>query len=494
MAAVFGASALTDAFNVAFRIPNMFRRVLGEGAFSQAFVPILAGTRATHGDAAAKVLVDRVATVLVWVLLLTCLAGVLGAPALVWVLASGLRQQAEGYDAAVVMTRWMFPYIGFMSLVTLAAGVLNTWKQFVVAAITPVLLNVALIAAVLLGAPWFKSMGVEPIYALALGVMVGGAAQLALQVPALMRLGMLPHVGLTFAALRTGWADPGTRQVARMMGPALVGSSVAQISLVINTQIASYLAPGSVSWLSYADRLMEFPTALLGVALGVVLVPQLTAAKAVNDRARYSAMLDWGLRLVLLFSLPCAVALLTFSTPITATLLHYGKYTAHDVHQTAAAMAGYGVGLLGLVAIKVLASSYYASQDVKTPMKIALGVLALTQLLNVALVPRFAHAGLALSIGLGALFNAGFLLAGLLRQGTYRPVAGWLRLVGQVSAASAVLAVFLVWGAAAVPWIAMRADIWMRMGLLASMVAGGGAIYFVVLRVLGLNFRQFMRH
>ncbi len=494
MAAMFGASAMTDAFNVAFRIPNMFRRILGEGAFSQAFVPVLAATRASEGEAAAHLLVDRVATVLAWVLLLTCVLGVLAAPALVWVLASGLRQQSAGYDAAVVMTRWMFPYIGFMSLVTLAAGVLNTWKRFAVSAATPVLLNLAMILAAWFGAPWFRTHGIEPIYAMAVGVMLGGILQLAVQVPALSRLGMLPRLGLRWSELRAAWTDPATQKVARMMLPAILGSSVAQISLVINTQIASYLAPGSVSWLSYADRLMEFPTALLGVALGVVLVPQLSAARAVNDTAQYSAMLDWGLRLVVLFSVPAAVALLTFAVPMVATLLHYGAFATRDVQQTASAMMGYGVGLLGLVAIKVLSSGYYASQDIKTPMTIALGVLLVTQLLNLALVPLLAHAGLALSIGIGALVNAGFLLFGLMRRGSYTPQPGWGRFALQVLAASALLALFLIWATGRFEWLALQSHAWQRIGLLAALLAGSVFIYFVALWAAGLKFRALLRH
>ncbi len=285
MASMFGANALTDAFNVAFRIPNLFRRLFAEGAFSQAFVPVLAGHKARHGDEATCVLVSHVATVLFWVLLLTCVLGVVGAPVLVWALASGMRQSPAGFDAAVLMTRWMFPYIGFMSLVALSAGVLNTWKRFVVSAATPVLLNLAMIAAAWLGAPQLAARGIEPIFAMAAGVMLGGVLQLAVQIPALHRLGLLPRIGVTWGAVRRAAQDAQVRQILRLMGPALLGVGVAQISLMINTQIASYLAPGSVTWLFYADRLMEFPTSLLGVALGVVLTPQLWAPPAARPTA-----------------------------------------------------------------------------------------------------------------------------------------------------------------------------------------------------------------
>ena len=493
MASMFGANALTDAFNVAFRIPNLFRRLFAEGAFSQAFVPVLAAARTQHGEDATRQLISHVATVLAWALLVTCIAGVLGAPALVWLLASGLRQSGEGFDAAVVMTRWMFPYIGFMSMVALSAGVLNTWKRFAVPAATPVLLNFSMIGAAWWGAPLLAARGIEPIYAMAGGVMLGGVLQLAVQVPALLRLGLLPRIGVSVAALRTAWADADVRRILRLMAPALLGVGVAQISLMVNTQIASYLAPGSVTWLFYADRLMEFPTSLLGVALGVVLTPQLSAARAAGDAAQYSAMLDWGLRIVVLLAVPCAVALLAFAQPLVATLFHYGALQDSDVRQIALALAGYGAGLIGLVAIKVLAPGYYASQDIRTPVKIAIVVLVVTQLFNVVLVPRMAHAGLALSIGLGALVNASWLLWGLLKRGSYKPRAGWLLFGLQVLAASLLMAVFLLWANAHFDWLALRAHSGQRVLLLAGVLTGAALLYFALLRVSGLGLRATLK-
>jgi len=492
MAAMFGATALTDAFNVAFRIPNLFRRLFGEGAFSQAFVPALAHARARDGEAATKRLIDAVATVLAWTLLVTCILGVAGAPLLVWSLASGLRKDPHSFEAAVFMTRWMFPYIGFMSLVALSAGVLNTWKRFAVPAATPVLLNICMIVAAWQGAPWFRSMGIEPIYAMAAGVMVGGVLQLAVQIPVLARLGLLPRIGLAGSRLREAWRDPGVREVTGMMAPALLGVSVAQLSLLINTQIASYLAAGSVTWLFYADRLMEFPTALLGVALGVALMPQLAAARATGDTARYSAMLDWGLRLVVLLAVPAAVSLLVFAKPLVATLFHYGAFTDRDVDKVALALAGYGMGLVGLVAIKVLAPGFYASQDMKTPVRIAVAVLVITQLLNIALVPAFQHAGLALAIGIGALINAGWLLVGLRRRGSYQPLPGWGRFLLQVLGATALLAVFLTWGAHSFPWLPWRSEALTRVGMMAAMLTGAVAIYFIALWAAGVKLRQFV--
>ena len=493
IASTFGASALTDAFNVAFRIPNLFRRLFAEGAFSQAFVPVLAASRQQAGDEATHVLIHQVTTVLACALFVASIAGVLGAPWLVWAMASGLQQSPHGFDAAVVMTRWMFPYIALMSLVALGAGVLNTWKRFAVPAATPVLLNVCMIGAALWGAPLLGRWGMEPIYAMAGGVMLGGVAQLSAQWWALRKLDLLPRVGLSWTSLRQAWKSEGPQRILQLMAPALLGVSVAQISLLINTQIASHLTPGSVSWLSYADRLMEFPTAMLGVALGVVLMPQLSAAKAANDAQAFSNMLDWGLRLVLVLALPCAVALLVFSPALVAVLYHYGAFNAHDVQQTTVALMGYGVGLIGLVAIKVLAPGFYASQDTRTPVIIAVSVLVITQLLNIALVPVFAHAGLALSIGLGALINAAWLLIGLRRRGSYVPNTGWWRLLAQVLLACALLGAWLATMTYALNWTDMQVTPFLRIGSMGGVLLVSALIYFVTLRLSGLNVINLLR-
>lgn len=489
VAASFGASGVTDAFNVAFRIPNLFRRLFAEGAFSQAFVPLLAATREQQGDDATRTLIDAVATVLTWALLVTCIAGVAGAPALVWAMGAGL----ERFDTAVVMTRWMFPYIGFMSLVALAAGVLNTWKRFAVPAVTPVVLNLCVIGAAWVGAPALQRAGVEPVYALAGGVMLGGLLQALVQLPALAAIGCTPRLGLTPGAIAAAWRHPGVKRVLQQMAPALLGVSVAQISLVINTQIASHVGVGAVSWLTYADRLMEFPTALLGVALGVVLLPQLSAARARQDDAAYSAMLDWGLRLVLLLALPCALALLLFPIGLVAVLFHIGQFSAHDVQMTVLALRGYGVGLLGIIALKILAPAFFARQDVRTPVKVGVGVLVATQLMNLALVPWLGHAGLALSIGLGALVNAGLLLAGLLHRGLYRPLPGWTGFALRVALANLVLGAALAWAAQGIDWIGLQARWGLRAAAVAGVLGGVALLYFGVLAACGLRPAQFAR-
>jgi putative peptidoglycan lipid II flippase len=489
MAATFGASALTDAFNVAFRIPNLLRRLFAEGAFSQAFVPLLAATRTREGDEATHRLVDAVATVLAWVLLATCAVGIVGAPVIVWAMASGL----VAFDQAVFMTRLMFPYIACMALVALAAGVLNTWRRFAVPAATPVLLNLAWIVAIVLLSPAFERAGIEPIYGLAVGVLVGGVAQLALQLEALRRLGMLPRLGVSLRALRAAWSHPGVTAVLRNMAPALLGVSVAQVSLLINTQIASHLGAGAVSWLTYADRLMELPTALLGVALGVVLTPQLSAAQARADAPAYSALLDWGLRLALLLAAPCAVALLVFAQPLVAVIYHLGKFGAADVAQTALAVMGWGVGLVGLIAVKILAPGFYARQDLRTPVRIAVAMLVVTQLLNALLVPVMGFAALSLSIGIGALLNAALLLRGLLRLGAYAPQPGWGAFGLRVALGCVVLAAGLAWAGHALDWIALGSRPWLRAAWMGAVLAAAGAGYFLVLRLAGLELRGFAR-
>ena len=489
VAGAFGNSAWMDAYNVAFRIPNFLRRLFGEGAFQQAFVPVLGDTRAREGDDVTRLLIDAVATILFWALVVTCIVGVVGAPLMVWAMASGLQQ----FDGAVVMTQIMFPYIGLISMVSLAAGVLNTWKRFVVPAATPVLLNLASIGAALWLGPQFERWGCPPMYAQAVGVMVGGVLQLAIQIPALKRVGALPKIGLMPAKIRTAWAHPGVGRVMRQMAPALLGVSVAQISVVINTQIASHQGVGAVSSLDWASRLMEFPTALLGVALGVVLIPQLSAANGRKDAVAYSGLLDWGLRLVLMLALPCAVALLVFPNALLAVLFQRGAFDAAAVHQTASALMGYGVGLMGLVGVKILAPGYYARQDIRTPVKIAIAVLVLTQVMNAIFVPLIGHAGLALSISLGAMVNAFWLFIGLKRSGAYVPEPGWWGFSLRVFGATALLGALLFWAERHIDWIGMANQQAQRIGWLALCLGGAALLYFSVLFASGLKPRQFMR-
>jgi putative peptidoglycan lipid II flippase len=481
---IFGVSGATDAFNVAFRIPNLLRRLFAEGAFQQAFVPVLADTRTRHGHAGMRDLVDHVAAVLFWALFLVSIAGVVAAPVLVWVIATGLASQPETFDLATVMTRWMFPYILCMSLVAFAAGVLNSFKRFAVPAVTPVLLNLSIIACAL----WLAPRLGTPILSLALGVIIGGVLQLAIQAPALYRLRMLPRPGNPLIGLR----DENVRRILRLMLPAIFAVSVAQLSIIINTNIASHLTAGSVTWLAFADRLMEFPTALLGVALGTVLLPSLSAAFAEQRNADYSRLLDWGLRLTFLLALPAAVGLGLLAEALVAVLFQGGKFSWHDVQQTALALVGYASGLIGLIAVKILAPGFYAQRDVKTPVKIAISALVVTQLANLVLVPWLAHAGLALSVSLGACANAALLFAGLWRRGIYMPQAGWGAFALRLALSLSAMAGWLLWMRVTVDWQAGQEALVTRALILAAVIAAAGGIYFAALWLLGFRPRDFV--
>ncbi|MCL2589374.1 MAG: murein biosynthesis integral membrane protein MurJ [Betaproteobacteria bacterium] len=483
IARMFGAGMMNDAFVVAFRLPNLLRRLFAEGAFSQAYVPILAEYKNKQGLDATRALVDRVATLLALVVAGVSLLGVLGAPYLVRLMAPGFHGDAGKFALTVEMTRIMFPYILFIALVSLSAGILNTWNRFIIPAFTPTLLNIALIGAALFGAPYFDT----PVLALAWGVFLGGMLQLLLQVRPLMRIGMLPRP-------KFDPAFPGVRRILALMGPAVLGVSVGQLSLVINTMIASFLPTGSVSWLYYADRLMEFPSGMLGVALGTILLPSLSKLHADQKMEDFSSLLDWGLRLTLLLTLPAALALAILAVPLIFTLFQYGKFTPADVLQTRDALVAYSVGLTGLIMVKILAPSFYARQDIRTPVKIAIFALVVTQLMNIVFVwaLTLAHAGLALSIGLGACLNAGLLYTGLRRRKVYIPQPGWGRFVLQLSVALAVLGSVLWFGVeAAETWLAWG---WKsRVGHLLLLVVCGAVSYFGVLFALGLRPRDFRR-
>ncbi len=488
IARAFGAGALTDAFWVAFRIPNLLRRLFAEGAFAQAFVPILGEAKSTRNEAEVRTLLDRVALVLFLALTAVTLAGVIGAPFVVMGMASGLTagDRQQEFEAAVWMTRVMFPYIICMSLIAFASGVLNTWKRFAIPAFTPVLLNVAMIMASLL----LSSLLAQPIYALAIGVMAGGIAQLTVQWVALARMGLRPRFSLKILpAIR----DDTVRRILRQMLPATLGVSVAQISLLINTNIATWLTPGSVTWLSFADRLMEFPTALLGVALGTVLLPNLSRVNAEGTREEYSQLLDWGLKLVLLLGLPAALTMIMMSDGLVATLFHYGAFDAQDVQKTRLAVMAYSVGLLGLLMVKVLAPGFYARQDIRTPVKIAVMVLVLTQLLNLVLVPWLAHAGLALAIGLGACINAMALLRGLRKRGIYLPGAGWTKFIIKLSFSLLVTGGFLFWASDQINWIHLQVTPFYRALLLGGVLTMTMGIYMACLWLAGIRLRDFRR-
>jgi putative peptidoglycan lipid II flippase len=481
IARAFGAGMLTDAFFVAFRLPNLLRRLFAEGAFSQAFVPMLAEYRNQRGEMATKQLVDRVATMLFLIVLLVAMLGVIGAPLLIHVTAPGFAAEANKFALTVTLTRIAFPYILFMALVALAAGILNTWSRFALPAFTPVLLNLSFIGMALFAAPYFD----PPVLALAWAVFLGGLLQLAIQLPALKRIGMLPR--FDFAP-----GDPGVRRVIKLMAPAVLGVSVAQISLLINTVFASFLASGSVSWLYYADRLMEFPAGLLGAALGTILLPSLSKAHTSAKPDEFSSLLDWGLRLTFLLTLPAAMGLAMLAVPLLATLFQHGAFTASDVLQTRTALVAYSIGLIGLILVKILAPGFYARQNIRTPVKIALVTLVATQAMNLAFIGPLKHAGLALSIGLASCLNAALLFRGLRQNKSYTPRTGWGIFLLKLLAALAALATTLWFGMGKeAAWLTMSA--FDRVIHLSMVVTAGAASYFATLWLLGFRLRDF-RH
>ena len=479
IARYFGATAATDAFYVAFRLPNMLR-LFAEGAFQQAFVPMLSDVHANSSPEAEKRFIDHVFTVLAAAVLFASVLGVLAAPLHVWLIASGLRETPEAFDLAAALTRVMFPYIAFMSLVALAASILNTLKKFAIPAATPILLNLSFIVCSVVLAPRLE----EPIWALAAAVVLGGVLQLAAQILALARLGVFVRP----RSLKESLGDSAVRRVLALMAPAVFGVGVAQLSILINTNIASWLGHGAVTWLNYADRLMEFPTALLGVALGTVLLPSLSAAYAKGNEVRYNALLDHGLRLVVLVGVPAAVGLWLTAELLVSFLFQGRSFTPTDVHQTAIAVVGYAVGLIGLIGLKIIAPAFYARKDIRTPVRAAMASLVAVQAINLVVVPLFAHAGLALSVGLGSLVNSGILLCVLRRRGIYSPAAGWLKIWLRTAAAVALMGAAVWWGQQGIDWTTLS---WKMRGLgVCAVVAGAAVIYFGSLFALGWRPRE----
>lgn len=481
VARIFGAGIYTDAFFVAFKIPNLLRRLFAEGAFSQAFVPILAEYKNRRGHEETKLLVDHVATLLSIILFVVTAIGILAAPMVVYISAPGFTDEPDKFKLTVDMLRIIFPYIFFISLVSLSGGILNTYSRFSVPAFTPVLLNISLIVSTVWLAPYFN----PPVLALAWGVFIGGVVQLAFQLPHLKRLGLMPK-------WRFQVKDEGVWRILKLMGPAVFGVSIGQISLLINTIFASFLITGSVSWLYYADRLMEFPTGMLGVALGTILLPSLSKHYADKSHEEYSKLMDWGLRLILMLALPSAVALAILAVPLISTLFQYGNFTANDVWMTRQALVAYSVGLVGLILIKVLAPGFYARQNIKTPVKIAIFTLFATQAMNLAFIGPFKHAGLALSISLGACVNAGLLFYHLRRANIYQPQPGWLRYILQILAGVSVMAVVLWYGMGGnESWLA--AGFVARISHLSWLLALGVLSYFLTLGLSGLRPSHFAK-
>jgi putative peptidoglycan lipid II flippase len=486
IARVFGAGVMTDAFFVAFKIPNLLRRISAEGAFSQAFVPILAEYKKQRTQNETHALINHVATLMGLFLVIITIIAMLAAPWIVQVSAPGFVADVSKFKLTVDLLRITFPYILFISLVSLAGGVLNTYGNFSTPAFTPVWLNVSFITAMLFIAPYFNNS----IQVLAWAVFVGGILQLLFQLPYLKQLGLVPRISFDLE-------DQGVWRILKLMGPAVFGVSIAQISLLINTIIASFLVSGSVSWLYFADRLMEFPTGLLGVALGTILLPSLSKSVADKNDSEYSQLLDWGLRLTFMLALPAAVALAVLAVPLVTSLFKYGAFTAHDVIMTKTALMAYSLGLLGLILVKVLAPGFYSRQNIKTPVKIAIFTLIVTQLMSVFFVfgldlKAFKHAGLALAIGLGACVNAGLLFYHLRKDGFYQAQAGWSVFIIKLIIAVTIMGL-------AIYFAAGDEQLWLDYTLIEKMLRLVGLLllgvvtYFGVLWIVGIRVQDFMR-
>lgn len=488
VARYFPVDGATDAFYVAFRIPNLLRRLFAEGAFSLAFVPVLSEYKEKHDRTALKDLLDHVAGTLGLILFGVTIFGIIAAPLLIWVFAPGFSSKPGARpDLAVEMLRITFPYILFISLTAFVSGILNTFHKFAIPALTPALLNIVMIAAVIWGAPHFE----EPIVALAWGVFFAGLAQLLFQLPTLARLGLLPR-------FRLRRAHEGVKRIMQLMLPALFGSSVAQVNLLLNTLLASFLTVGSVSWLYYSDRFVELPLAIVGVAIGTVILPKLSSDHAKADAMQFRHTMDWALRLSLLISIPATLGLVLLAKPILATVMMHGAFGWRDVEMSALSLSTYALGLSGFILVKVLAPGFYSRQDTKTPVKVGMLAVFANMLLNVAIVLPWhfsgatgAHAGLALATALAGYVNAGLLFYHLHKQQIFSPEQGWTHFLLQIGTACLVMGLAIWWVSPDDSWW-QQAHTWSRIGWIMVLIALALGSYFLTLRLLGMPFKRML--
>ncbi len=476
----FGSQAEADAFFVAFKIPNFLRRLFAEGAFSQAFVPVLSEYRTKHSHEVVQGLVNRVAGTLGLTLTLITALAMVSAPWLVMLFAPGFRGDVAKLTLAGEMLRITFPYLLLISLTAFAGSILNSYNRFAIPAVTPVLLNLSLIGATVLLSPYFE----QPVMALAWGVVIAGISQLLLQLPFLKQIQLLP-------VPMWGFKDPGVRKILKLMAPAMFGVSVAQINLLLDTVLASFLQTGSISWLYYSDRLMELPLGIFGVAIATVILPTLSRQHAGDNPKTFSATLDWAVRMVLLIGVPAAVALYLLAEPLIATLFFHGRMDANDVFMSGMSLRAYAAGLMFFMLVKVLAPGYFARQNTKTPVKIAIFAMVSNMVFNLLLVWPLQHAGLALATSLSALMNAGMLFFGLYRTGVIQMQPGWgLYLLRLALANGALVGVILYLAAEPQAWIEWT--LWQRIVELAIIVVAGLAAYGLTLLIAGLRPRHCM--
>ncbi|MEJ2592230.1 MAG: murein biosynthesis integral membrane protein MurJ [Candidatus Thiodiazotropha sp.] len=483
LARMFGADAATDAFFVAFKIPNFLRRLFAEGAFSLAFVPVLTEYRTNRSPQELREFIDRMAGTLGTVLLMATAIGMLAAPLLVFIFAPGfLLEDAAKYDLAVEMLYLTFPYLFFISLTAFSGGILNTHNRFGAAAFTPALLNISLIVCAL----WLSRHMEVPVIALAWGVLIAGVVQFTFQLPFLHQLRLIPKP-------RVAFRDSGVVKVMKLMVPALFGVSVSQLNLLLDTLIASFLVSGSISWLYYSDRLMEFPVGILAVGLGTVILPNLSRKHSEKSAQEFSDTLDWALRVTLLLGIPCAIGLLLLAGPMLATLFYSKAFTENDVAMATRSLMAYAPGLLAIMLIKILAPGFYARQDTRTPVKIGIIAMVSNMVLNIILVFPLAHAGLALATTCSSSINAYLLYRGLRRDRVLQPRRGWASLLLRALTAGIVMGAFLAWGVGDLNYW-LNIGFWMRIQGLILWIGGAALIYFFSLLAMGVrpyHFRSF---
>jgi putative peptidoglycan lipid II flippase len=477
IARLFGVDLATDAFFVAFKVPNFLRRLFAEGAFAHAFVPVLSDYKEQGSKAALKLFVDRTAGTLSVCLVFMTLLGIVLAPVLILVLAPGFSWQGTQHDLSVLMLQITLPYLLFISLTAFAGSILNAHGKFAVPALTPVFLNICMIATAI----WLAPLMETPVIALAWGVFIAGIVQMLFQIPSLIRLGLLPRPRIDFK-------DAGVNRVIKLMLPAMFSVSVTQINLLLDTLIASFLTVGSVSWLYYSDRLVEFPLGILGLALGTVILPSLATNHAAENSTAFSHSLDWGLRLVLLVGMPATIGLFMLAEPMLSTLFQYHEFTVNDVHLAGQSLRAYAVGLLGYLFIKVLVPAFTARQELKTPVRYGIYAMIISLALNVVLVFPLAHAGLALATSLGAFFNATLLLKKLLKDKVYQPATGWLVFFSRLLLASATMSTALYYWVDADWWTAWSST--ERILHLLKWIIIGMSIYIATLLLTGLKLRH----
>lgn len=479
----FGASAGADVFFLAFRIPNFFRRLFGEGAFSQAFVPVLTEYKANRSKQEVKQLIDSVSGTLGINLIAVTFVGVVAAPLLISLFAMGfvINEEVEKIALATEMLRITFPYVLLISMTAFSGAILNTLGRFAVPAFTPVLLNLSLIVCAIFLRPYME----KPVTALAWAVLIAGVAQLTFQLPFLAKEGVLPRPQVNFK-------DEGVKRIMTLMLPALFAVSVGQINLLVDTILATGLETGSLSWLYYSDRLLEFPLALFGITIATVILPSLSKDHAGDSTDEFAKTLEWAIRIVCVLGVPAAVALVFLSAPLITTLFYHGEMTERDVIKSSWSLMAYGTGLLAFMLVKVLVPGYFSRQDTKTPVRYGIIALLSNIVLNLVLIWHLKHAGLALATSIAAYINASLLFLGLRKMNVLKFSGGWGRFALQLFAANlGMIGLLTVINPDINVWFEF--DLLTRFAMMILICLAGAAAYGATLWICGFKFRLLIR-